>query len=206
MTEDEIKELSKMKSVDDCCPFCASRCIMCGSVNIAVRYMRLYKLENKRMTFESSTADVACFDCGGRYEVDIEMTEALEKEGALLDGGSVINEVRKYISNPKIAKQLDKLFVDYDTIKLNPSIQKKIAGKGLKYFFSVNEYENSERNSISIDYNDWLYVDETGTAIDDDEVGYLAGLIDFSELHIKFNEDPDDPANHNTIEITPIRL
>ena len=63
MTKDEINELSGVEAADDCCPFCASKCPDCGSVNIVGKYRRYYQIGDMQLTFEQSDAKLYCYDC-----------------------------------------------------------------------------------------------------------------------------------------------
>ena len=110
MDRNEIAELSGIESKDDCCIFCQSKCLQCGSVNIEVEYHRIYNIIDNQLIFSESIANVCCHECNAETENGIyQLPEGIcSGENVNIEYETISN--KDFIPIPEIAKHIDQYF------------------------------------------------------------------------------------------------
>jgi hypothetical protein len=195
MTEDEIKELSEIKSSKKgCCSFCSSKCPTCGSVDISAIYYRQYDFDQKEMKFSASKAEVICNKCHAKK------VEPSEWPTGICSSKPIITITSGCAISKKLAKQLDKHFEKNKCYTLPAKIIRDISIKDIDTFIQVYEYDNSDRNHITINSTESYCLDSSGDEGDSEVTDTLASLTFISEVNIECKDDPSKPGKHYVIK------
>lgn len=206
MDRDEIAELSGIESKDDCCIFCQSKCLQCGSVNIEVEYHRIYQIIDSQLIFSESSAYVCCHQCNSETENAIyQLPEGISSSGNVNIEYEIISN-KDFIPNPEIAKQVDQYFEKDDAIRINSELSDKAIDEGIEKFVIIYQYENRTRNEISIEKSNCYFIDESGNEFSDKMAIRISSLFETDYLSLTCEDDPNGEENHYVVSAKKIRI
>jgi len=199
MKKKDTKELSKIKINPKCCAFCSSRCSTCGSVDISVSYDRIYEFKKNKIKFLESIAEIACNKCNVEHN---DISEDFKKQF----GSSVIIEtIKETVPSEDLANQLDKHFELNEGYNLPKKIINDISEKDICNYIQAYEYENDDRNTISLNSKESFCVDSSGNKVDTEVTSFLNKLNFISYVQIECKDDSNHPGKHYVIETKKIK-
>ena len=201
MKKDEMLELAKVKSNENCCLFCESKCTECGSVNIEVNYYRFYNFVDNRMIFAESFTEVCCHDCEAQVE-----RQTLNIPGMNISNGTLeIIENRKFIEKPSLGNKIDECFDD-KSMQFSSELKKEILNEDIESFALVYKYENDTRNYITIQPDDYYCIDKSAQPQINKIAKSLYSMFKEKFLSLECKEDPDNPESHWVIECKKTKI
>ena len=206
MDHEEIIELSKVQSKENCCVFCQSKCPQCGSVDIEVEYRRFYDVESDKLEFYESTAEIKCNTCAEKSLDECEEHDL--PEGIVIGDGGCIKKVTtsdEYYYSPELASLIDVYFDNDNPLKLDKELQRKVRDEGINGVVLFYEYTNDHRNSIYIDLTIFDCDRDSENVMNDDTRNLLFALFDTHSITLECQDDPDNRQGHYVIESTNVR-
>jgi hypothetical protein len=206
MNKVEVSELSKIKSVDNCCLFCQSKCSKCGSVDIEVKYQRIYNFDDEEVIFNRSDAYVFCHECGNHNESY--NTNDFSESGFADDNEIAFNmsSNNEYTYREDITTHLDSFFNDEEPIPIDLELMETINDQLIEEFVLVYEYQNVLRNKIALSLDKWYcIIGDHEDYIDDETSEELYCLFDIPDVLLECSEKPDEGKSHYVVKSTAWR-
>jgi hypothetical protein len=200
MNKEENEKVTKMNSCDGC-SFCLSKCPICGSVNIGVKYLRYYEIYgyDLSMRFSHSDAFIYCYDCNP----EIEESDPYEFEA---EWNIVNDEDRlklKSKNKPELAIQLDKHFDNGEIFQFSEQVEDLNFDEDLNEFVDTYTYKNDTIDEIHLNKDDepfCLY--DANFKLFDDIPSELSYLIGSDSVDLICEKDKDNPGKHFVVNTT----